>query len=279
MSSVPDSFGPEFLDWFRANTEAYWASLPDETPDAIRAKFIKRRVSGCSWRYGTKWLGGLSDEQIGEAEAQWDIRFPPDQRLFLRRPHTVDRPMRCARYLRMAKDSEQERKYLAPAFADPPGHTLAFCAEPSFYDWIDGKQRIKDALERVMIGLLFDVENDVLWPESWGNKPGTVEKREQHVRALVAAAPQLIPIYKHRFLLGEPCEAGNPVFSIMQSDIIVYGTDLHGYFLIEFADELLALSPNDEAIKTAKAHTSDLLRYESTPFWGELLFIKRPLGR
>ena len=129
------------------------------------------------------------------------------------------------------------------------------------------------ALERVVTGLLFDVENDVLWPESWGAKPGTAEEREQRVRALVAAAPKLIPIYKHRFLLGEPCEAGNPVFSIMQSDIIVYGADLHDYFLIEFADELLALSPSDEAVKAAKARISDIWRYESISFWGELLFI------
>lgn len=272
MSSIPDGFGPEFLDWFRASTEAYWASLPDETPDEILAKFIKQRMSGCSWQYGTKWLGGLSDEQIGELEAQWDIRFPPDHRLFLRRLHTVDRPMRCARYLRMAEDFEQGRNYRATALADSPGRSLALCEEPSFYNWIDGKQHIQAALERVVTGLLFDVENDVLWPESWGEKPGTAEEREQRVRALVAAAPKLIPIYTHRFLLGEPCEAGNPVFSIMQSDIIIYGADLRDYFLIEFADELLALSPN-EAVKAVKARISDILRYESISFWGELLFI------
>jgi hypothetical protein len=59
----------------------------------------------------------------------------------------------------------------------------------------------------------------------------------------------------------------------MQSDIIVYGADLHDYLVIEFADELLALSPNDETVKAAKGHISDILRYETIPFWGELLFI------
>jgi hypothetical protein len=144
---------------------------------------------------------------------------------------------------------------------------------PSFYDWIHGADSIRSAQERVVDGLTFDVEESNLWPESWGAKPNTAGEREQRVRELVAAAPTLIPVFEHRFLLAEPCEAGNPVLSIMQSDIIVYGADLHDYLVIEFADELLALSPNDETVKAAKGHISDILRYETIPFWGELLFI------
>jgi hypothetical protein len=153
------------------------------------------------------------------------------------------------------------------------GQYLALVERPSFYHWTDGEQHIGDALEQVVYGLIFDVEYNNLWPESWGTKPNTADEREQHVRALVADAPKLIPVFGHRFLLAEPCQVGNPVFSIMQSDIIIYGADLRDYFLIEFADELLALSPNDEVVKAAKAHISNILRYESIPFWGELLFI------
>jgi hypothetical protein len=151
---------------------------------------------------------------------------------------------------------------------------MALCEEPSFHDWIHGGDSIHDALEQVINGLVFDVEHDVLWPESWGTKPNTTEEREQRVGELVAAAPKLIPVYEHRFLMGEPCQAGNPVLSIHQSDIIVYGSDLRDYFLIEFADEILALTPDErDAVTAAKSRISDISRYESLPFWGGLLFI------
>jgi hypothetical protein len=47
-------------------------------------------------------------------------------------------------------------------------------------------------------------------------------------------APRLIPIYAHRAVPNEPLEAGNPVFSVMQMDIIIYGNDLEQYLHNEF---------------------------------------------
>jgi hypothetical protein len=41
MSSIPDGFGPEFLDWFRAHTEAYWANVPEATSEETLAKYVK----------------------------------------------------------------------------------------------------------------------------------------------------------------------------------------------------------------------------------------------
>jgi len=52
----------------------------------------------------------------------------------------------------------------------------------------------------------------------------------------VANAPKLIPLISHRYLPAEPCEAGNPVFSIYQSDIIYYGANLTEYFERELVD-------------------------------------------
>jgi hypothetical protein len=273
MSSIPDGFGPEFLDWFRAQTEGYWASIPEATPEETLAQYAEWGVGGSSWQHGTKWLDGLSDEQIDAVEAQWGMRFPPNYRLFLRRLHTVNKLRRRAHYLGMDESPESKGQYLASVLVPKYKQYMVLEEGASFYDWIHGEESIRDALERVVDGLAFDVEENNLWPESWGTKPDAAEEREQRVRELVAAAPKLIPVFGHRFLLAEPCEAGNPVFSIMQSDIIIYGADLRDYFLIEFADELLALSPNDEAVKAAEARISDILRYESIPFWGELLFI------
>jgi hypothetical protein len=266
MSSIPDGFGPEFLDWFRAQTEAYWATIPEATPEETLAKYVQWGSGGSWWQRGTKWLGGLSDEQIDKVEARWDLRFPPDYRLFLRRLHTVDKPRWRAHYLGWDETPQPEKNSLATALVHEPGSSMVLKEGPSFYDWMHGADCIRDALEQVVEGLVFDVEENNLWPESWGKKPDTVEEREQRVCSLVAAAPRLIPVFEHRFLLAEPCEAGNPVFSIMQSDIIVYGADLHDYFLIE-SGEMIAPDERD-AVKAAKARISDILRYEPIPFLG-----------
>ena len=271
MSSIPDGFGPEFLDWFRTQTESWWATIPEAIPEETLAKSVQWGSGGSWWQRGIKWLGGLSDEQIDKVEARWNIRFPPDYRLFLQRLHTVDKPMRCARYIGHEEATAAGNGYLATALVHEPRSYMALREGPSFYDWIHGADSMRDTLENVVDGLIFDVENNILWPESWGAKPDTAEEREQCVREFVSAAPRLIPVYAHRFLLGEPCEAGNPVLSIMQSDIIVYGADLHDYFLIE-SGEMIAPDERD-AVKAAKARISDILRYEPIPFWGELLFV------
>jgi hypothetical protein len=46
--------------------------------------------------------------------------------------------------------------------------------------------------------------------------------------------PKLIPVYAHRYISSEPNEAGNPVYSVQQTDIIYYGYDLANYFANEF---------------------------------------------
>lgn len=270
-SSIPDGFGPEFLDWFRTRTEAHWASIPEATPEETLAKYVKWGSGGSWWQRGTKWLDGLSDEQIDAVEAKWDLRFPPDYQLFLQHLYTVDKPRWRAHYLGWDEATHPEEKYLATALVHEPGSSLVLEEGPSFYDWVQGTDNVRDALEQVVDGLVFDVENSVLWPESWGAKPNTAEGREQQVRELVAAAPKLIPVFEHRFLLAEPYEAGNPVLSIHQSDIIVYGADLHDYFLIEFCEG--ANTDERDAMKTAEARRSDIWRYQTVPFWGELLFL------
>jgi hypothetical protein len=55
--------------------------------------------------------------------------------------------------------------------------------------------------------------------------------------------PRLIPVYIHRFIPSEPPEAGNPVFSVHQSDIIIYGNDLAAYLSAEFGIPNPSTSP------------------------------------
>jgi len=92
-------------------------------------------------------------------------------------------------------------------------------------------------------GLLFDVENNALWSPEWGERPISESTRADVLRAVVAKAPKLIPLYSHRYLPASPNKAGNPVFSIVQSDIIYYGSDLANYFEREFGDRLTPLGP------------------------------------
>src|SRR5207245_1362409 len=48
---------------------------------------------------------------------------------------------------------------------------------------------------------------------------------------------ELIPVCSQRYLPDDPPLAGNPVFSIYQTDIIIYGRNLWDYFRHEFDKE------------------------------------------
>jgi hypothetical protein len=104
------------------------------------------------------------------------------------------------------------------------------------YDWRSDDTEIRGMLRRPLDGLLFDVEHNVLWLPEWGDRPETAEARSAVLAEVVSNAPKLIPLVSHRYLPEEPNEAGNPVFSVVQSDIIYYGSDLSDYFEREFVD-------------------------------------------
>eukprot|EP00971_Amphidinium_carterae_P063368 1254099-Amphidinium_carterae.1 len=64
-------------------------------------------------------------------------------------------------------------------------------------------------------------------------------------RVALQSCPRLIPSYKDRCMASEPCEAGQPVLSIHQSEIIRYGTDLAAFLAAQFHIE-----PVREALDT-----------------------------
>ena len=102
------------------------------------------------------------------------------------------------------------------------------------WDWRADDEGIRRALEHPLDGLLFDVEHEVLWWPEWGERPPTAEDRAAIVTEIVGAAPRLIPLIGHRYIPEDPHEAGNPVFSVMQADVIYYGANLDEYFANEF---------------------------------------------
>jgi hypothetical protein len=121
------------------------------------------------------------------------------------------------------------------------------------WDWRTDDEGIRRALEHPLDGLLFDLEhNDLWWPE-WGEKPPSADERAEVVTAIVNAAPRLIPLIAHRYIPEEPHEEGNPVFSVMQSDVIYYGANLIEYFANEFGS-IYRVGPT-----------------RSIPFWSKLV--------
>ena len=145
---------------------------------------------------GVELAAGLTDSEIDEAQARFGFRFPEDLRCFLQ---------------------------------------LALPVSGSFPNWRDTSQdELLSWLESPIDGVCFDIERNNFWYRSWGPKPEDLKIAISVAREFMATVPVLIPVYGHRFLPAEPSEPGNPVFSVVQTDIILYGDDLASYLAAEF---------------------------------------------
>ena len=141
----------------------------------------------------------LTDQEIADVERCFEFRFPLDLKAFLQTGLPVS---------------------------------------DRFPNWrADSKDALRDRLQRPLEGILFDVDCNRFWLPEWGSRPDDLEDAFTRVRQLVAAAPKLIPVYSHRMMPDSPHIAGNPVFSVHQTDIICYGVDLADYFVHEFVDD------------------------------------------
>jgi hypothetical protein len=156
---------------------------------------------------GIDFDAGLTDTEVVATETQFGFQFPADLREFLQT-------------------------------ALPRGK--------GFPDWRSGAElELREWLDLPLRGILFDIEHNNFWLEEWGARPDSLVEAIRVVKDLVATAPRLIPIYHHRMMPSEPNMAGNPVFSVHQTDIIHYGTDLETYLRNEF-NLLVGKSQPDE---------------------------------
>jgi len=144
---------------------------------------------------GLEFEPGLTDAEVEYIENRLDFRFPPDLRSFL--------------------------QTAVPFWNSPRWHTAS---EIDLSSWFDEPVR----------GLLFDVEYSEFWLPEWGERPEDLPNALKIARARISDAPKLIPILGHRYMPAQPSDAGNPVFSVHQADIIYYGFDLEDYFRHEF---------------------------------------------
>ncbi|UKA61116.1 hypothetical protein [Arthrobacter sp. FW306-04-A] len=148
---------------------------------------------------------GLSPWQIDDVEEQFSFEFSPDHARFL---------------------------------------SLAMPIGPSWVDWLGDPEGIQKRLDWPRDGVLFDVRENAFWPEEWGDRPTEVTEALQAARERLRTVPTLIPIYSHRFMPAAPAPAGSPVFSVHQTDVIYYGSDLVSYFQQEFFRTPDRKSPN-----------------------------------
>lgn len=145
---------------------------------------------------GVSFQPGLSDTEISGVEARFGFAFPPDLRAFLQ--------------------------------------TALPCSD-GFPNWRgESESSLRDRLNQPREGVLFDVEYNAFWLEEWGPQPSLPQDGLRVAGTLIAAAPKLIPVYRHRMLPATPHLPGNPVFSVHQTDVIYYGVDLRDYFIHEF---------------------------------------------
>ncbi len=140
---------------------------------------------------GVALESGLTEAEIQEVEARLGCALPPDLRTLL-------------------------------GAALPSG--------PGFPQWrgLDSSV-LGEQLAHPVEGIIFDVEHNGFWHPDWPERPVKLRDAIAVARSELAMAPVLIPIYRHRFLPSQPSDAGNPVLSVMQTDIICYGQDLAEY--------------------------------------------------
>jgi len=172
-------------------------------------------------KLGIRFDIGLSDSEIGQVEDKYGFEFPPDLRDLLQFGLPIN-----SGFINWRNDSEDE---------------------------------IRGRLDWLFEGIYFDVGHNSFWLEEWGEKPTNPKDALRIVKGHVDKAPKLIPIYSHRYIPDAPNEKGNPVFSVYQTDIIVYGEDLGTYLQNEFAGS----QERNRIFSTGKAKYID--------FWSKLV--------
>lgn len=139
---------------------------------------------------------GLTDAEIFQTEKKYGFRFPLDLRGFLQTALPTGLP---------------------------------------FADWRSADElEIRERLRTPFNGIMLDVEYNNFWLPEWGSQPTLLADARKIVESHFNKAPSLIPIYRHRMMPDRPLEAGNPVLSVHQTDIIYYGFNLEDYFRHEF---------------------------------------------
>jgi hypothetical protein len=125
--------------------------------------------------------------------------------------------------------------------------------------------------ERIVDGFHFDVINNGFWLPAWGERPDDPRDSRSLVAEPLAEVPQLIRIAGHRGIPNEPLASDNPVFSVMQTDIVAYGINLAEYLANEFhRDELQLLLNELELDEFQRAEPQPVGMGHTIRFWSDM---------
>jgi hypothetical protein len=127
--------------------------------------------------------------------------------------------------------------------------TRTLPAGDGFPDWRGRPaEAMRDWRDWLVDSIHFDVTQSAFWLDEWGDVPRDPRESRQIVAQALAEAPALIPIFAHRAIPNDPLIAGNPVFSVWQTDIILYGANLIEYLANEFGRRY-QIAPNARTIR------------------------------
>lgn len=184
---------------------------------------------------GVVFEKGLSAKEVVLAEKKFGFKFPEDLKQFLRFA------------LPVAKIDNQSL--------------------PSFPNWRSLKgDYFKIYMDLPGNGILFDVVRNGFWLDSFGPKPKSVMTAKKIIKKIINSSPQLIPIYKNRYISATPKSSGNPVLSVHQTDIIYYGTNLHDYLMVEFGGK-----KHISERKMTLQNKNEIKNIRRIKFWSEVV--------
>lgn len=103
--------------------------------------------------------------------------------------------------------------------------------------------QLREWIDEPVRGVLDGVERAEYWDAEWGDRPSQTRAARDRAEIAIEAYSKLIPVFAHRYIPETPAESGNPIFSIMGTDIIIYGANLENYFAHEFEVQAFAF-PN-----------------------------------
>jgi hypothetical protein len=180
-----------------------------------------------------KAMYGFSTELFSAANAAFTKRQPAPEFLAIypNYPPRFGEPNDVSHIVTKVEDYlgchlPEDVVWLASNITDPDGYIL---------QWTRGVGAIKEFESWVYRGISADVEAG-FWPRAWGTKPNDASQRLAELEQLWPFWPKLLPLTGHRALPLDPPKIGNPIFSIMQTDITYYGYTLADWFELDHAD-------------------------------------------
>jgi hypothetical protein len=175
----------QFVGEFKRATEVKWAT-----------QAIDPSIFGFEFQRGTKWLPGLSDEQITAYEAVIGTQFPHDLRMFLHEMNGTDLPT----------------VNVYGSSGEPHHESVGVYSYPQDFELL--RDRI-DIVREHCAAIASDLA-------SQGFDLGENSK--------------LVPIYEHRYVVSTPNLNSGVVLSVVVNDVdaIVYGQSLQAYLSKKF---------------------------------------------